>query len=183
MDSALGFNHLNDTQSRFLQNLLCFTTNWQHSQIQTLRSYIYFHFTIVKRNLHDATVLTCFAYLSQVPHVLFTCTAVPELMQDLQINSLSREIHKGVMVAWKDIKQFHKFIDSCGLIQVHTPREKQYSNRNYLSFFDYLLYWSWNSRVHNFATQLALFVCWESRRYGLQNCLPEMESNRTGRSI
>jgi hypothetical protein len=57
-------------------------------------------------------------------------------MQDLQINSLTTELfHKGVMIIPKDIKLFHKFIDSCGLIHVHSPREKQYSNNNYYFFF------------------------------------------------
>jgi hypothetical protein len=50
-------------------------------------------------------------------------------MQDLQINSLTREFfHKGVMVVRKDIKQFQKFIDSYALIQVHSPREKKYGS-------------------------------------------------------
>jgi hypothetical protein len=49
-------------------------------------------------------------------------------MQDLQINSLTRELfHKGEMLTRKDIKLFHKFIHSCGLIHIHSPKQKQYS--------------------------------------------------------
>jgi hypothetical protein len=34
-----------------------------------------------------------------------------------------------MVITKKDMKQFHKFIDSCGLMHVHSPREKQSSNR------------------------------------------------------
>jgi hypothetical protein len=67
-------------------------------------------------------------------------------MQDLQINSLTREyFHKGVLVTQNDIKAFHKFIHICSLIHVHSPREKQYSNRKISFLFVYLWYWGLNS--------------------------------------
>jgi uncharacterized cysteine cluster protein YcgN (CxxCxxCC family) len=34
----------------------------------------------------------------------------------------------------KDMELFHKFIDSCGLMHVHSPKEKQSSNRKYKFF-------------------------------------------------
>jgi hypothetical protein len=96
-------------------------------------------------SLPVATALTCLFYvLSQVQHVTFSCTALPELMQDLKINSLTREyFHKGVMITQNDIKLFHKFIHSCSLIHVPTPREKQ--NRKHHYFFVYLKYEHLNS--------------------------------------
>jgi hypothetical protein len=78
MDSALVFNHLNDSQSRCQQNLPSFTTNWQFVQIQNLRSYIYFHFTLLRWNLQDGTYL----------HVLLTCPKYPVYQ------SVARPFHK-----------------------------------------------------------------------------------------
>jgi hypothetical protein len=92
-------------------------------------------------------LLICFTYLSQVPHVPVSCIIVPELMQDLQINSLVTQIfHKGVMVIQKDIKLFHKFIDSCGLIHVHIQERNNIPIITIISFlFIYLQYWGLNS--------------------------------------
>jgi hypothetical protein len=123
MDSAFGFNHLNYPWSRGQQNLPSFITNWQFSQIQNVRSCIYFHFAPAGTSRPLVTSLTYLFYiLSQVQHVPFSCTTLSELMQDVKINSLSREyFHKGVMVTQNDIKLFHKFIHSCSLIHVPTP--------------------------------------------------------------
>jgi hypothetical protein len=145
MDSALGFNHLNCPWSRCQQNLPSFITNWQFAQIQNIRSYIYLHFAPVGTSLPVGTAFICLFYvLSQVQHVWFSCTTLPDLMQDLKINSLTREyFHKGVMITQNDIKLFHKFIHSCSLIHVPTPREKQ--NRKHHYFFVYLKYEHLNS--------------------------------------
>jgi hypothetical protein len=100
-----------------------FIINWQFAQFQNIRSYIYLHFAPVGMNLPVATALTYLLYvIPQVQYVTFSCTALPEHMQDLKTNSLTREyFHKGVMITQNDIKLFHKFIHSCSLIHVHSP--------------------------------------------------------------
>jgi hypothetical protein len=91
MDSALGINHLQDTQYRFQQNLRTslLTCKLHKSRI----SDVTFDFT-----LHESEgmcvslllLLTYVTYLSQVPPAPASCTAVPELMQYLQIFSTKK---------------------------------------------------------------------------------------------
>jgi hypothetical protein len=59
LGSVLGLGCLIDPQYRLQQNqpYLLLTGN-KLTQIQNLRSYIYFHFTLLRRNLHVATALT-----------------------------------------------------------------------------------------------------------------------------
>jgi hypothetical protein len=129
MDSALVFNHLNDSQSRcqqsaFLYYQLAICTN------QNLRSYIYFHFSLLRWNLQDATYL----------HVLLTCPKYPMYQSAAwPFQKLSRTYISTVLperfftsddgCTKKVMKLFHKFSDSSGLMHVHSTREKQSSNR------------------------------------------------------
>jgi hypothetical protein len=140
MDSVLRFNHLNDAQCRIHQNLPPLTT-WQLAQLATCtnpKNQIIYLFSLPTSQkeaecccYYDLPgVLTCPKY-----PMCLTFTFVTVLMQDLQINSLTRELfRKGVMVTWTDIKLFHKFIHNCGLVHIPSPREKQYSNNNYHFF-------------------------------------------------
>jgi hypothetical protein len=130
MDSALVFNHFYDSQPWCQQRLPSFTTKWQFAQIQNLRSYIDFHFTLLRWNLQDATYL----------HGLLTCPKYPMYQSAAgPFHKLSRNYIATVLperfftrcdgCTKKDMKLFHKFIDSCGLFHVHSTREKQSSNR------------------------------------------------------
>jgi hypothetical protein len=62
-----------------------FTPTGKLANIQNLRPYIDFHVTLLRMNLLVTTALT---YLSQVPHVPISCTALSEIIEELQINSI-----------------------------------------------------------------------------------------------
>jgi hypothetical protein len=82
----------------------------------------------------------CFIYLIKVHHVPLTFTFLPELIQDLEVRSLTRGfLHTVNGNITKYIKLCHIFIDSCDLLCVHCPREKHYSNRK-CHFFPFLLF-------------------------------------------
>jgi hypothetical protein len=89
LGSVLGLDCLNDPQYRLQQNQpYLLPTGNKLTQIQNHRSYIYFHFTLFRSNLHVATALT---YICQVPHVPISYTALPDIIQDLHINSITPE--------------------------------------------------------------------------------------------
>jgi hypothetical protein len=130
MHSALVFKHLNDSQSRCQQNLPSFTTNWQFAQIQNLRSYIDFHFTLLRWNLQDATYLH--VSLTCPKYTMYQSAAQPfHKLSRTYISTLllERIFTRGDGYKKNDMKLFHKFIDRCGLMHVHSTREKQSSNR------------------------------------------------------
>jgi hypothetical protein len=69
-----------------------FTTTVKLAEIQNLRPYIDFHGTLLRMNLYVTTALP---YLSQIPHGPISCTSLPEIIEELQINSIARELsHK-----------------------------------------------------------------------------------------
>jgi hypothetical protein len=62
-----------------------FPTTGKLANIQNLRPHIDFHVTLLRMNLYVATALT---YLSQVPQVAISCTALPGIIEELQINNI-----------------------------------------------------------------------------------------------
>jgi hypothetical protein len=128
MDSTFGFIHLNDPESRFQQNCLPLQPTGNLHKCKNLRCNFYFHFTLVSTNLPVALALTYFTSCPKYPFTshLHWCSRTYARFTNLWIyNSI---FQKWVKVTWKDIK-LHKFIYCCGLIHVHSPREKQYSYR------------------------------------------------------
>jgi hypothetical protein len=127
-----GFELLNDPQ--YGLNTICIPLlpTGKFSQIHNLRSHIYFHFTVLKLNLHVATTLN---YLSQVLHVPITFTSFPEIIKDLHIKSTSREFFPRCEgYKKKDIKLFHKYIDGCGIIHFTVQGRRNVSITNISSY-------------------------------------------------
>jgi hypothetical protein len=90
--SVHGLDQLHDPQYRFQENMPAFTTIVKLAGIENLRLYVDFHGTLCRMNLYVATALP---YLSQVPHGPIRCTALPEIIEELQINGITREVsHK-----------------------------------------------------------------------------------------
>jgi hypothetical protein len=89
-----------DPQYRLQQNMPAFTPTGKLANIQNLRPYIDFHTILLRMNLY---VATAFTYLSQVPHVPISCTALPEIIEELQINSIPESFFTGVRVTQKRI--------------------------------------------------------------------------------
>jgi hypothetical protein len=104
------------------------------AQIQKLRSHICFHLTLLQKE-------SACSYCSCLP-VCLTCAKYPAYqLAALPFTKLSRTYISTVLLerfftrsdgcTKKFIKLFHKFIDSCGLMHVHSTRENQSSNRKY----------------------------------------------------
>jgi hypothetical protein len=104
------------------------------AQIQKLRPYIYFHLTLLQK---ESACSYCFC----LP-VCLTCAKYPAYQSAaLPFTKLSRTYISTVLserfftrtygYTKKVIKLFHKFIESCSLMHVHSPRENQSSNRRY----------------------------------------------------
>jgi hypothetical protein len=55
------------------------------ANIQNVRPHLDFHVILLRMNLNVATALT---YLYQVLHAPISCTAFPEIIEELQINSI-----------------------------------------------------------------------------------------------
>jgi hypothetical protein len=116
--------------------VLSFITKWQFAQIQNIRSYIYLHFPPVGTSLPDATALTYLFYiLSQVQHVPFSCTTLPELVQDLKIKSYHRIFSQRSDDYTKLYQTLSQIYSHCSLIHVPTPREKQNRKHHYFSVY------------------------------------------------
>jgi hypothetical protein len=103
--------------------------------------------------------LLLFSYLSQVHHVLVSCTSLPELIQDLDVRSVTKEfVHKVNGYITKYVKLCHIFIGSCDHTYVHCPKEKHCSNRKHHSFtFSIFSYKDSNSWPTPWASPSALF--------------------------
>jgi hypothetical protein len=81
-----------------------FTPTGKLANIQNLRPYIDFHVTLLIMNLY---VATAFTYLSQVPHIPISCTALPEIIEELQINSIPESFFtRNEGYAQQDMKLF-----------------------------------------------------------------------------
>jgi hypothetical protein len=85
LGSVLRLHQFHGPQYRLQQNMPTFPTTGKLAYIQSLRTYIAFHVTLLRMNLYVATALT---YLSQVPHGPISCTALPDIIEELQINSI-----------------------------------------------------------------------------------------------
>jgi hypothetical protein len=104
------------------------------AQIKKLRSYICFHLTLLQNE-------SACSYCSCLP-VCLTCAKYPTYQSAAwPFTKLSRTYISTVLperfFTWSDglhkkvIKLFHKFIDSCIVMHVHSPRGNQSSNRKY----------------------------------------------------
>jgi hypothetical protein len=99
------------------------------AQIQNVGSYICFHFTLLRRNLHVATALT---YRSKLPHLQISFMLFQKLSKTYISTVLVDRFFTRIEVyTKKDVKLFHKCIDSCVLMLVHTQREKKCFNKIY----------------------------------------------------
>jgi hypothetical protein len=104
------------------------------AQIQKLRSHTYFHLTLLQKE-------SACSYCSFLP-ICLTCAKYPTYQSAAwPFTKLSRTYITPVLperfftrsdgYTKKVIKLFHKFIDSCILVHVHSPRGNQSSNRKY----------------------------------------------------
>jgi hypothetical protein len=101
--SVPRLGQLHGPQNRLQQNMPAF------ANIHNVRHHLDFHVTLLRMNLYVATDLT---YLSQVPHVPISCTALPEIIEELQIFKLQGVFTQGVRVTQKGMCNYFHILNA-----------------------------------------------------------------------